>query len=157
MPAAGAASASGRNCRGGVGRITRNGMPSRPLSSAAACAPQSEDALAPSNYLPKLRMARQNRNHLDANVACDCNRRPRGARRIVPCIFSTPRQGIVRPDASRHAGRARSNGERSFMVRCSWSGKVPGGVWVRPRRTPLRRCGQASLRPASRLNEHRRV
>ena len=32
-------------------------MPSRPLSSAAACAPQSEDAMAPSNHLPKLRIA----------------------------------------------------------------------------------------------------
>jgi hypothetical protein len=45
-----------RDSRGGVGRITRNGMPSRPLSSAAR-APQSEDAMAPSNYLPKLRIA----------------------------------------------------------------------------------------------------
>ena len=32
-------------------------MPSRPLSSAAACVPQSEDAMAPSNHLPKLRIA----------------------------------------------------------------------------------------------------
>ena len=32
-------------------------MPSRPLSSAAACAPQSEDAMASSNHLPKLRIA----------------------------------------------------------------------------------------------------
>jgi hypothetical protein len=32
-------------------------MPSRPLSSAAACVPQSEDAMAPSNHLPKFRIA----------------------------------------------------------------------------------------------------
>src|ERR1039458_2780653 len=46
-----------RNCRGGVRRKTRNGMSSRPLSRDAACVPQSEEAMALSNHLPKLRIA----------------------------------------------------------------------------------------------------
>jgi len=42
----------------GVGRITRNGMPSRPLSNAApACAPQQRGCNGAIKSLPKLRIA----------------------------------------------------------------------------------------------------